>query len=209
MFCTYLEILKYSSDFREYFNTYYQKDLFWRDYGISNVFMYLYISKSGPSASEVLADFRKNLYESNSENLLIDFYDMQNHLKTVISRIREQLILDQGKKIFDQNSVIMKWIAEEKKGLLQLLNESDKEKKELLQQTEELANRKISNEQTLFQYKQIIAEKERVQKLLQDDILSLGEKNKQIESDLNAIQQSTTWKLTAPIRRLVDWIKKR
>ena len=54
LYCTYLEIVKYNPAFREYINAYYQKELFWRDLGTSNIFIYLYISKSGLPAERVL-----------------------------------------------------------------------------------------------------------------------------------------------------------
>lgn len=207
LFCTYLEIMKYTPNFREYINTYYQRELFGRDFGISNIFMYLYISKSGPSASKVLENVKKDLCIADERELLNDFYDMQNHVKTVVSRVKEQLILDQQNKLYEQNIALINKMAEEKNELLQQLDKITEEKKQLLQQIIELKNFNRINEQTLRQYIKTLAEKEQIQKSLQGEVVSLKQKNKQIDDNLNALRQSTSWRMTRPLRKLADRLK--
>lgn len=180
LYCTTLETGRYGGRFREYINVYYQQELFHRDAGKFNVFMYLYMSKSGPVADEVFRDFRNGLQEADRELLLSDFYDFQKHLQFMVSSSKEEAIGNQLKNC-EQNSDQVRQLLEKNKNIAHALE----------------------------RYIQECENSKKICAGLKNDVQILKKQNLQLSSDLKAIKQSTSWKLTKPLRSFGDFIRGR
>lgn len=192
MYCTYLEAVNYSGSFREYVNAYYQKELFFRDFGKFNVFIYLYIAKSGPKADEVLRDFKKGLSREGGDERLWETSDFQRHLENTMSRGREQTIINQAKLNEEHLKTAAQFMADQR-DLQERYDQVLEEKEELSAKLNHLAKEYESQNQTCFE--------------LNEEIQNLKKQCSQIKTDLYAVKHSTSWKITSPMRRIGDLIR--
>lgn len=191
---TYLEVIRYSGKFREYVNAYYQRELFFRDSGTFNVFIYLYISKSGPKAEDVLRNFKIGLSKDKSEELLWDASDFQRHLENIISRNREQNIINHGKVLEEQLKTAAQCISELKSVQKQFEN---------IHEENEALSAKLAHLTREYASKNMICSKQ------EEELQALKQQYSQLISDLYAVKHSTSWKLTFPIRWVGNLIRKK
>lgn len=191
---TYLEVIRYSGKFREYVNAYYQRELFFRDSGTFNVFMYLYISKSGPKAEEVLRNFKIGLSKARCEALLWDASDFQRHLENIISRNREQNIINHGKALDEQLNTAVQCISELK---------SVQKQFDTIQEENEALSAKLAHLTRECESKNLICSKQ------EEELQALKQQYDQSISDLYAVKHSTSWKVTSPIRWVGNLVRKK
>lgn len=210
-YCFWLENARYSAEFLAYLNTYYQQELFFRDVGPFNIFIYLYISKYGPSSSTILEGFKNKLKRTNREQLLGDFQDMQQHLRAVFHIKRENEIFKQQCTIQNQFFSNEKISIEYQKKIIEQINnlliESKNKNAVLIKKMDRWKELNDTNTCLFHQYESLKKKLNKVQEQRME-IQSLKESNFQLCNELNRVKNSTTWRLTKPLRILADMLKK-
>lgn len=197
-YCLWLECLKYSSQLLGYLNAYYQSELFNRDFGTFNIFMYLYIAKSGPSSNTILTNFKKRSQNADHSFVMEDFYNIQQRITSLMFREDKREIIDRQKQLEEGYSILNENVLKTKREVSQLLNQLFDYNKELnnrlIQQANELKRLNDRYTESSEQYKIWQKEENELQIQLKTEIGSLKEKNTQLEEELKSVKQSKLWK---------------
>lgn len=203
-YCFWLENARYNAEFLAYLNTYYQQELFFRDFGSFNIFMYLYISKYGPSSSAILEGFKNKLKRTNREQLLGDFQDIQNYLSFLVSRKGEQKLFEQQATLIENN----KHLTEKLNYMLRQLKCAIAKENGLLRKIDALEKNNLLYLREIYRLEQKEEEYLNSEDVLKQELSSLKAQNVQLLADLNAVKQSALWRFTMPLRALINIVKK-
>lgn len=171
LYNTTLDLTAYGSDFKDYLNSFYQKELFLRDVGDNNIFIYLYISKKGMAAKDVLKEYTDKLNKKHKQEVFNDFSDFAKHLTFTINQQSQIKLKNELCKLKELNSKGFNYVK--------IIEKLENDRQSLTGKVSKL-NKEIEH--------------------LKNDNLSLT-------NELLDIHNASFWKITKPLRKIIDSIR--